>query len=307
MRDPSLTTVAIPLHRGAEWVEVVAGNLERLAGVACVIVSDPFEEDDAFQRLRARFADVASIEWHGRRPLEPGWVPHYNDLLARGVTPYFMWLAQDDEIGPDWIREGQELLASSKDNVLACGALDQVEEPGLLEMPRLELLAAFEDADRHRRLRAVGNCLLVNAGAIGTPFRGVFRLDRAGVLPPSPNGGAWSDLYWVCSLLSAGRFARMPTASYRKRWRPGSTHFAWGDYFEESDIGVNVARLVVLDHDADPLASLGTIMSGMFESAQPWRLHAAYLEGERAVAQDRALGDAARITDLEVRLQQLEQ
>ena len=32
MRDGSLTTVAIPLHHGAEWIEVVVGNLERLAG-----------------------------------------------------------------------------------------------------------------------------------------------------------------------------------------------------------------------------------------------------------------------------------
>ena len=306
MRDGSLTTVAIPLHHGAEWIEVVAGNLERLAGVAQIIVSDPFEEDDAFQRLRARFAGVTSIEWHGRRPLASGWVPHYNDLLARGTTPYFMWLAQDDEIGAEWIREGEQVLNSSSDVVLACGTLDAVPGPGLLEVPLLDLRAAFVSADRRTRLHAAGQCLLVDPGAIGTAFRGVFRTDRAGELPATPNDGAWSDVYWVCSMLSAGRFGRLPSATYRKRWRHGSTHRMWGDYYEIAAFGEAVARFSNLDHSGDPLASLGAMMSGVFESAQPWRLHAAYLEQERTAAQERARVDAERLELLAQRTETLE-
>ncbi len=34
------STVAIPLHRSAEWLETIAGNLERLVPVARLVVSD---------------------------------------------------------------------------------------------------------------------------------------------------------------------------------------------------------------------------------------------------------------------------
>ena len=94
------TTVLIPLHRSEPWFEVVSRNLRTLAPVANLVVSDATGSDDTWERLRARHADLP-ITWLGTRPLEPGWVAHCNDLLARTDTELAMWLPHDDDLTAD--------------------------------------------------------------------------------------------------------------------------------------------------------------------------------------------------------------
>ena len=87
------TTVSIPLHASATWIDTVVEDVRQLAPVARVVVSDATGLDDALDRVRAAVAESAGADdvvWLGPRPLEPGWVAHANDLLARATTDYVM-------------------------------------------------------------------------------------------------------------------------------------------------------------------------------------------------------------------------
>jgi hypothetical protein len=88
-RPTHRTTVAIPLHASARWFDVIGANLDRLAGHARLVVSDPTGLDDTLSRLRIGREHVDGIEWR-TTATAPGWVAHCNALLAEATTEYFM-------------------------------------------------------------------------------------------------------------------------------------------------------------------------------------------------------------------------
>lgn len=220
-------TVAIPLHRGERWVDVVVGNIARLAGHADIVVSDLHEHDGALAAVRSRTGHMPGVVHIGARDVPAGWAPHYNDLLRRAATPLFMWLPQDDEIGADWIGAGREALRSDPGAVLATGALRAVDEDGCLHAGlHVAMSPRFAEGNRDERLAAAAEYLVRDWAVMGTPFRGVFR--RA-VAPPVPEGhdGEWADLLWLTTMLARGPFVAMPEAVYRKRFRSGTAHGWW--------------------------------------------------------------------------------
>ena len=107
-------TVAIPLHNGADYSEIVFANIERLVEHCKLIVSDDSENDDLLDKVSLKFGSYPNILIIGKRNLEKGWVTHWNDLLSRIETKYFMWLPQDDEIELAWISENLSNLINSK-------------------------------------------------------------------------------------------------------------------------------------------------------------------------------------------------
>ncbi len=214
------TTVGIPLHRSRRWLDRVAANIDELADVAHVVVSDPDEHDDTLALLRARFGDRA--EWQGRRELAPGWVAHANDLLAGAGTPLFMWLPHDDGITREWIVRAEAALADDPAALLAVG---RVRAHDIDVPPPFAFDPGFAAADAETRVRAALDAFRIDASRLGLLFRAVFRTADAVALPPTTDDG-WADVPWAIRMLSAGRAVEID-AVYDKRWHPASASANW--------------------------------------------------------------------------------
>jgi hypothetical protein len=216
------TTVAIPLHRSAPWLDVVVGNIERLRERAHVVISDPEEADETLALLRSRFAGT-SVEFRGRRALAGGWAAHCNDLLLNASTPYLMWLPHDDEIDATWISEAEDVLDAHPEAMLAVGTVVPVGAG--VDLPFDPDFARPEP--RARVSAALSALVSGRASSLGLLFRSVFRREGAVGLPESE----WADVPWAIGMLAQG--AALPTASvYRKRWHAGSASAAWSSMFE---------------------------------------------------------------------------
>lgn len=218
------TTVAIPLHASARWFEVIAANLDRLAGHAHLVVSDPTGLDDTLPRLRAELEHLEGIEWR-TTPTEPGWVAHCNALLAEATTEYFMWLPHDDDVDADWIRESEAALDADPSAVLAIGLTEAIGVDGPIR--DLAIDPRTTDSNIEQRLGAVADLWVDgDASTLGVAFRGVFRRAAAPPLPQLDDVGSWSDLVWAGELLSAGRFVTT-SSRYVKRYHDANTHATW--------------------------------------------------------------------------------
>jgi hypothetical protein len=224
MSTDARTTVAIPLHASVPWLDVVEGNLRRLAGHARLVVSDASGADDAVDQLRRRCADVPGITWR-TTPAPPGWVEHCNALLTEARTEFFMWLPHDDDVAEDWIDEAEKALDADASAVLAIGVVKAQRAEGRLSTLRIDPRTL--DPDRERRLTGTAEIWVAgDLGSLGVAFRGVFRRVVAPPLPQLDDVGSWGDLLWAGELLKRGHFTTI-NSSYLKRFHPANTHPSW--------------------------------------------------------------------------------
>lgn len=227
------TTVSIPLHASARWYDVICGNLDRLAGVARVVVSDPTGLDDTWERLRTRFAGRPDIVWRGACSIPTGWVAHCNALLEETETEFAMWLPHDDEVTAAWITEAETALTDRPRCALACGHIVAMSGSGESSPERIDPDPRFADEDVSARLDAVLSSVGEAAhGSVGVLFRSVVRSDRAVALPQIDSRGTWADQLWAVTMLARGPVA-ITDATYRKRWHPDSVHASWTSLAED--------------------------------------------------------------------------
>jgi hypothetical protein len=218
------TTVAIPLHASARWSGVVDANLERLAGRARVVVSDPTALDDTLTRLRAKWQGTKGFEWRNREA-PPGWIGHCTMLRDEAQTEYFMWLPHDDDLDAAWVPMAEAVLDADPTAVLAIG---RIEVDGLsARAGDIEIDERFSAADAQTRVAAALHILVGgDLASLGAAFRGVHRRAASGVLPDVDGSGTWADMLWAARMLAAGRFVQT-SAVYRKRYHDANTHAAW--------------------------------------------------------------------------------
>lgn len=220
------TTIGIPLHASAQWFDSIVETIERLVGVAHIVVSDATLADDTLERLQTRFAGVGGIEWRRPADLPPGWVAHCNDLLVSARTEYFMWLPHDDSIGQDWITAAEAALDRYPEAILAAGMVEATDADG--NVWRYGMDERFADPDQGERVRSALRWLWQsNRNALGLPFRGVMRRKLAVRLPEFEVSGAGADLPWAIRMLWRGRFAPLGTVYTKRFHHHGSVSRAW--------------------------------------------------------------------------------
>jgi hypothetical protein len=284
--QPHRTTVAIPLHASARWLDVVGANIDRLSGHAHVVVSDPTGLDDTLQRLRSGREHLEGIEWR-TSPTAPGWVAHCNALLAEAATTeYFMWLPHDDDVDADWIRESEAALDADPSAVLAVGQTEAVGEQGSIGL--LEIDPRTGHPDREVRLGAVADIWIDgDLSTLGVAFRGVFRRLGAPHLPQLDDVGSWADLVWAGAFLNRGPFVAIP-ARYVKRYHDANTHSTWAALRGTSEL-----REVLLPELLEQLpAATALRILGV-----RWDRERRRLEGEIATVSHLGAERAAAITD----------
>jgi hypothetical protein len=215
-------TVAIPLHNGADYSEIVFANIERLVEHCNLIVSDDTESDDLLEKVALKFGSHPNLLIVGKRNLEKGWVTHWNDLLLRIETNYFMWLPQDDEIEFAWISENLRNLIN---NPTLAGSFGL--QFGNLMNELVEYGARLPSVTENSR-KYLANSLIERWPAIGVATRSVW--DKSKVLPilhtRSPND-EWADIIWIYGTLLQHPIGQVYNASYKKRWHSRSASSTW--------------------------------------------------------------------------------
>lgn len=281
-------TVLIPLHRSAQWFDVVDANIERLLPRVRMIVSDPFGEDDTLDRLRAKWSSPR-IEFVGRRPLERGWVAHYNDLLERCSTTFFLWLAHDDEIDADYVDRCRDAIDADPGATGAFGGIDPIDGFGA-SGPLVECPSRVVEGGSRGALDALAGWTL------GIAFRSVFRTEGSRPIPHTTAIDEWADLVWLFGRLLDGPLVHVPGARYRKRFVADSTHTEWRDDLLGPLLVVHLAEEVA--RIEDPTERLATLRALGEWSAS----HSRYLVGradEEAAAERRRRSEAAQALEAE--------
>ena len=116
-------TVGVPTYNRPDMIGRALASLARQTfRDFTVIVSDNAGVNqstiDAVHAVEAQLPEITLIG----QPVNRGMVANLEFLLGIAATDYFMWLADDDEITPDYLAELVALLDSNPNHVAAMGA-----------------------------------------------------------------------------------------------------------------------------------------------------------------------------------------
>lgn len=224
MRDD--VSVLIPLHGSAPFIEVVAGNIDRLAGHVRVVVSDATVLDGTLDELRERFAGRPGISWLGKRHIAPGWVAHCNEIAAITDSEFMMWLPHDDDIDLSYVHACLEALVDDPNLGAVVGVVASLRGPGLHNRSQ----TAFPAPSRIEEFRLPANALLADWN-LGLLFRSLVRRSVWHPLPHTIGADEWADMVWGYGLALRTRVQQLETVTYGKRFHSASAHARWATEF----------------------------------------------------------------------------
>lgn len=220
-------TVAFPLFRSARFLDVIRGNLIRLAAPDLeILISDRHLHDDALDRLEAEFGADPRIRFIRHRD-GVGWVDHFNALLLEARGRYFMWMPHDDDFPEDYVPRLASALDAHPRAVLAFGSIrikgdgargpwrSRFRDPG-------ELVRETWSPRLHLKLLTQWNP--------GIAFRGLFRrepLVQRSLLIRHTRGDVLADFHWVFATGFLGPWSFVPDCVCEKRLHAGSAHAQW--------------------------------------------------------------------------------
>lgn len=215
-------TILIPLHQSMRFFSTIDKNIAALSSSYKVIVSDSGELDDTLTLLRQKWDSCNNVVFFGKRKIGQGWIPHYNDLLARVETQFFMWLAHDDEIEISYVERCLTHLANDQNINGVVGHLVSIEGAGLVNQ-HYPLLPTKLNVNQY----AFESNRLLLEWNLGILFRAVFRTHDAKPIKSAYKGDQFADVIWAYGFCLAHSIVQEPSAEYRKRVYSGSTHSQW--------------------------------------------------------------------------------
>jgi glycosyltransferase involved in cell wall biosynthesis len=117
LRNPKLT-VGVPAYRNAKTIRATVDSiLAQSYGDIKIVISDDVSPDDTAEVGQAIAATDSRITFVQQpKNLNYG---NFRYLVKSADTEYFMWLAGDDTIGPDFVKENLKILEAREDVVLS--------------------------------------------------------------------------------------------------------------------------------------------------------------------------------------------
>ncbi|SEH04190.1 glycosyltransferase family 2 protein [Candidatus Venteria ishoeyi] len=114
-------TLGIPtFNRGNSIEQTLQAVVAQDYPALTIIISDNASSDTT-ESICKRWQEQHDNITYIRHPVNMGGTENFNFLLAQAKSPYFMWLADDDWIDPNYISECVNALESCPDVILAAG------------------------------------------------------------------------------------------------------------------------------------------------------------------------------------------
>lgn len=225
--------IGIPLYNKTNTViKAVGSALAQIDVSHRVLVSDNGSQDDGAAAIETAFPGVPNLQVV-RHQTNSGATWNFNWLLAQSSNPYFMWLASDDWLSPDFAARCIERLKMTPEASLAFGRVN------MLRFPEEEPFLTYS-AQRQFEGLVSQRMSLVYRSFPDVYMYGVMRTQMAqstGGLPSVPA----ADIAFVRRLALVGPFVNVPEAAL---------HYCTGSQWKSMD------RIIV---DEGTNRSLGTV------------------------------------------------
>lgn len=206
-------TIGMPTYRRAHTIRRALSSIANQTYRDFVLVisdnagTDP-ETFKAVQEFASDFPEVILVA----QDENLGALPNLNFLLAVAETEYFMWLADDDEITPDYLTELVGLLDCDSSTVTAMGQWRSMQSPDVGYIrPQLRP----ESQSRLRRLACFVAGKADDSAYYGLHRTSCLRRGRfEGYFPP--NSGVLTNFCYLIlfDMLLQGRFAYSDKAAW---------------------------------------------------------------------------------------------
>ncbi len=233
-RSRPLVTVGLPVFNGEDFLEEALEALRvQTYDAFRISVSDNASTDGTWELLERWAARDERITLY-RQSENLGAEANYRFLLDAAETPYFMWLAYDDTLAPNYLEKLVAVLEACSHCALACGTTVHVTPGG--EIIRQLPFPEISDLSRLARLRTLltkpdsvriyglyRTSALQQAYTIGEEFGYLWAADHLIVLSFVLNdrlcGTPETTLYWRRTGISTDR--------YRPSTIRTQAHFIW--------------------------------------------------------------------------------
>src|SRR5258705_9284700 len=105
-----LLTIGVPVYNGADTLEGCLDSVLSYAPADAQIVISDNASTDGTERLCRQFAKRSPNIRYSRQERNLGSVANFRFVLEQARTPYFMWLADDDWLGDDFLERALQFL-----------------------------------------------------------------------------------------------------------------------------------------------------------------------------------------------------
>lgn len=207
MSDAPLVSIGLPTYNRAAMLDkamqfVLAQDYRNIE----VVISDNGSTDqtaEVCRKLSERDSRIRII----RQPENIGPTANYRVVLEGATGEYYLALADDDWLAPNYVSECLAYLRSHPDHALVCGKAEMYRD-GKFSHPAVKTMLT----DDSPTARIVEYYLTVSENAA---YHGVVRRDLLMSLPPMPNtmGGDWS---WIASIAFQGKISTLETTGVVK-------------------------------------------------------------------------------------------
>jgi glycosyltransferase involved in cell wall biosynthesis len=255
-------SVALPVYNGDNYVaEALESTLAQTYKDFDVIISDNASTDGTEEICR-RYAKRDPRVHYYRSEVNHGVYWNFRRGLELSHGEYFMWLAHDDTLAPEFLEQCVAALDRDPTVVLAYPKAIDIDEYGNFLVYKEQVLNA-ESPNPHERFRQMirmeHNC------------EAIFGLIRANVLGKIPVFGNFADADRVllAELSLHGSYARVPEFLFRHREHPlRATKVYPSSRFERTAVLLpEKAAKIVFPH----FRQLGEYLLSIYRSPLNWR------------------------------------
>ena len=148
----ALLTIGVPIHNGEATLDRCLGSITAYAPEGVEVLMSDNASTDRTEAICREYASTNPAFRYVRQARNIGSMANFKFLLGEARTPYFMWLADDDWLGDEFVDRALAFMESHPDYVLASAAACAYYSRVNGEYPFTTLTCGIENDDPARSL-----------------------------------------------------------------------------------------------------------------------------------------------------------
>lgn len=216
----ALLTIGVPIHNGEATLDRCLGSITAYAPEGVEVLMSDNASTDRTEAICREYASNNPAFRYVRQARNIGSMANFKFLLGEARTPYFMWLADDDWLGDEFVDRALAFMESHPDYVLASAAACAYYSRVNGEYQFTTLTCGIEDDDPARRVQ-----LYLENLADNSEFYGIYRRSAMRFDPPDTMGADWITMIDT-SYLGKIRSVEGTVLHRQNRWDTPGRHAA---------------------------------------------------------------------------------